>query len=1108
MKSLIFSLLAATSLAQAAEPTAESVLTDMKRCADWQIANPSKHAIHDWTQAPYFLGLYNLYQVSGDEKYRTALDGFGRRIGYGPGPRVTHADDHAVLQSWLELYRLDRDYAKLKPSIEHFDKVLAELRNEAPKSVSGGTFTWCWCDALFMSPAVWVQLSDLTGNPEFLEWADREWWTCTDILYDPDEALYYRDNRFFERRTESGRKVFWSRGNGWVVGGLVHVLDRLPAEHPSRERYLGLYHDMMHALVKLQNADGLWRTSLLDPEGPAGESSGSSFFTYAMAWGLNRGLLDEATFRPAVMKGWQALAKNLQPDGMLGYVQKISDRPEAAPRESTEVYGTGALLLAGAEIVRMLEPEKRRDDLQSFEGVELPDSFERAEPRVYARYVPERSDDFAWENDFIAFRTYGPALRPGAEDSGFDAWFKRVPYPILDKWYIEDRTRAPYGNVAKSYHADQGEGYDVYKVGDTRGVGGISLWVDGKLHNSDTFVAHRILESTPERAVFELDYASRLGGKVVRETKRITVLMGQHLFQCESRFTIDGKAGPMDVAIGLRPQAEGGGVFSPEEGWMSVWESIDGLGFGQGAKVMGEVVKMAPHTDDQGQLQQLCFARTDDSGYIRWFAGFAWEGRGVITTEEGWKKHLAGFEASAFESSPATLEVHELDPPADPNAAEPVEGVPGAMLLRPNGGWCWYQGPRAIFTESGELVFTTIAGDSFGGADAGDLWLTSWKPGAETVERFELHDGFQRDDHNVAGLLQRPDGRLLAIYGKHGSDKLQRWRLSEPGNPTSWSEEKTLDVGAGYTYSNVFRLSAEGGRIYNFHRGRGYNPNCTISTDGGESWDYGWRLLQWGREELNGDPRFTGSDGGRPYLRYASNDEDAIHFVATDDHPRAYDNSIYHGYYAGGKLHDSAGKVLAEAGKPLKPNAFTEVFAGNKDQVAWTVDLELDESDRPYTVFSVQVDGAKTRGKRAAESGNDHRFWYARFDGKKWHAHEIAHAGSKLYVNESDYTGLAALDPNDPNTLVISTNAHPVSGEPLVSQADGQRHHELFRGTTSDGGKSWKWTALTENSSVDNLRPLIPARAGGERVILWCRGDLKTFTDYRLDVCALVESRS
>jgi rhamnogalacturonyl hydrolase YesR len=299
--SLFQSLLVTVCLAsplRAADPTPDSIIKDMKRVADWQIENPSKHPIHDWTQAPFFLGLSNLNQVTGDAKYLEALDGFGKKISYGPGPRVTHADDHAVLQAWLEEYRLDKDPAKLNPSIAHFDKVIGALAGQTPKSVSGGTFTWCWCDALFMSPAVWVQLSQLTGDPKYLEWADQEWWTTTDVLYNPTHHLYYRDNNFFTKKTPSGKSVFWARGNGWVIGGLVHVLDHLPADHPSREKYLGLYHDMMYALLKLQNPDGLWRTSLLDPDGPQGESSGSAFFVYGMAWGINRGLLPADLFRP------------------------------------------------------------------------------------------------------------------------------------------------------------------------------------------------------------------------------------------------------------------------------------------------------------------------------------------------------------------------------------------------------------------------------------------------------------------------------------------------------------------------------------------------------------------------------------------------------------------------------------------------------------------------------------------------------------------------------------------------------------------------------------------------------------------------------------------
>jgi rhamnogalacturonyl hydrolase YesR len=668
-------LLAALAPLTAADPQPAAVLKDMQRVADWQLANPSKHALHDWTQAPFFLGLENLHQVSGDPRYLDALKQFGQQLAFGPGPRVTHADDHAVLQAWLSLYQSDQDPAKLKPSAEHFDKILAALAKEPPKSVSGGTFTWCWCDALFMSPAVWARLSQLTGEPKFFAWADREWWTTTDVLYDPKHHLFYRDNNFFTKRTASGRKVFWARGNGWVSGGLIHVLDQLPAAHPSREKYLGLYHDMMYALLKLQNQDGLWRSSLLDPEGPLGESSGSAFFVYAMAWGVNRGLLPAAAFRPAVMRGYQALANNIQATGMLGFVQKIGDSPDKQDTgaESTEVYGSGAFLLAGAELVRLLDPAKRRGNLATFEGVSLPQCFMPATPRACARFVPERKDDFAWENDLVAFRAYGPALRPGPENSGIDCWFKRVPYPIIDKWYIEDRLKLPYGKVAKSYHQDHGEGYDGYKVGDTRGCGGISVWADGQLHNSETFVAQRVIENTPQRVAFELDYASDLNGKVLRETKRITLIMGQRLFQCDSRFTLDGTPAQLDVAIGLTPQVTGTvPVFSPKSGTLVLWEMLEGLGLGTGIVIEpSRVLNMTSHTDAAGQSQALCLARTDAGGTIRWFAGFGWEGQGEITSAEKWTTYLTEFSAKFVEApyadpnKDAAFKVHTLGVPAE-----------------------------------------------------------------------------------------------------------------------------------------------------------------------------------------------------------------------------------------------------------------------------------------------------------------------------------------------------------------------------------------------------------------------------------------------------------
>jgi hypothetical protein len=432
------------------------------------------------------------------------------------------------------------------------------------------------------------------------------------------------------------------------------------------------------------------------------------------------------------------------------------------------------------------------------------------------------------------------------------------------------------------------------------------------------------------------------------------------------------------------------------------------------------------------------------------------------------------------------------------------------LVVKRNGGWCWFQGERAVVVD-GKVIFTSIAGDDHGGWDSGDLVATAFDPTSHEIEHHALHRKLQRDDHDVAGLCVLPDHRLLAVYGKHGSDQHQRWRITKnAADIGTWSEESTFDVGARYTYANVYRLSDERNRIYNFHRGRGYNPNCCISDDGGSSWRYGWRLVEWTRADVQDDPRYTGMDGSRPYVRYASNGRDSIHFMLTDDHPRAYDNSIYHGYYQAGKLHASDGRDLAtpqsDGRSQLKPHSFTEVFAGGPDRVAWTSDIRLDERGHPYVAFSVQVDGQDTRRQRAS-AGLDHRYYYGRWDGSRWHVHQIAHAGTKLYAGEDDYTGLAALDPHDPDTIVISTNADPETGAPLVSSVDGRRHWEMYRGTTSDAGVSWRWTALTRNSTNDQLRPVIPVWPNGPRVTLWTRGKLKSYSDYHLDIVAIVEPR-
>jgi hypothetical protein len=450
---------------------------------------------------------------------------------------------------------------------------------------------------------------------------------------------------------------------------------------------------------------------------------------------------------------------------------------------------------------------------------------------------------------------------------------------------------------------------------------------------------------------------------------------------------------------------------------------------------------------------------------------------------------------------------------ASTHAAPPAPLSPA--VLKVNGGWCWFQDERAIVIGD-TLVFGSVAGADRGGHQAGDIDVTAVDLRSGQTSTTTLHAKLQSDDHNTPAFLALPDGRVLATYQTHGKSPgvttglgLMRWRRTEsPNNFTAWTPEQSLPVGAVVSYSNLFQVGADGGPIYNFHRGNGWNPNYLISTDGGMSFTYGGRLLNWPPAEGPGATRKPG--GGRPYLKYTQASDHSIHLVVTEDHPHSFDNSLYHAFIRDGKIHHSDGRVIGPVSTTsetaLTPQDLTLVFRGSADQVAWMCDVEIDGKGHPRVVFSVQRGGAKPRG--TADNGQDLRYHHARWDGTQWRVTEIAHAGTRLYAGEDDYAGLAAIDPQHPNTVYISTNADPRSGAPLISAADGQRHWEIYRGDSTDDGTTFTWTPVTRDSTADNLRPIVPIwRAANDRtILLWLRGTYRKYTDYDLDVVGLLPS--
>lgn len=374
----ILSPLTVTSMTEL--PTKASVINILNTVNQtWQTKNPS-HGDYFWNRAVYHIGNMAAYEATGDGVYldfstawATKNNWWGatgtnnanwKYKNYGEGADyVLFGDNQVCFQVYADLYNLDTtpDETKIARALEVMDYEI---------STSAVDYLW-WVDGLFMVMPIMTKLYNITGNQTYLDKMYQYWQYTNSIMYDNETGLYFRDAKYVypTHTTNSGKKDFWARGDGWIFAAFAKVLDELPVTDSHRDEYITYYRRLAAALKICQQTEGYWTRSLLDPaQAPGYETSGTALNTFAYAWGIHNGILDELEYGQTLERAWHYLSTiALQPDGTVGYIQPIGE--SASPNTTVNAsnyhdFGVGAYLLAAAEMSRLAVGEAVKPHLR------------------------------------------------------------------------------------------------------------------------------------------------------------------------------------------------------------------------------------------------------------------------------------------------------------------------------------------------------------------------------------------------------------------------------------------------------------------------------------------------------------------------------------------------------------------------------------------------------------------------------------------------------------------------------------------------------------------------------------------------------------------------
>ncbi len=442
------------------------------------------------------------------------------------------------------------------------------------------------------------------------------------------------------------------------------------------------------------------------------------------------------------------------------------------------------------------------------------------------------------------------------------------------------------------------------------------------------------------------------------------------------------------------------------------------------------------------------------------------------------------------------------------------------ILINDNGGWCWYQDEKIAYDPVGGNILTSTAACyvGFGGVNgsrSNDMDTTTFNIATGQRTRVVAKEGFGGDDHNMGAFWIRPDGRYLHIYCSHYNDpQVTYLRLADyPNDGSSWGTEYTYnwETISGLTdtqsssYTNVVYLSGEGtgsGRLYNIIRVFTRTPCISYSDDWGATWNYMGRL----------NSPVGGETYSNFYHKFIGNGVDRIDFIGVEQHPRNYNNSVFHGYIKNGRSYDSYGNEIDVINDQDAPSvqAFTQIFIADPTQAegtyhtGWTNELQLDEDGHPVCLYQTRygTDPWGNGSGQATIGAADHRFFYARFDGSSWTSTELCKLGGGLHLPEQDYTGMGCIHPDDANIVYVSTQFDPRDDTEY-------QYREIFKGVTYDNGLTWNWTQITFNSTINNTRPAIPSWNSNNTAVVWTRGNWNqdAYEQYDLVVVGIVEQQ-